>query len=369
MEASNAMRRLGLPLAVVSSFGVASDGLLVKLGIRDGLSDAAVVIWKYVAASVAMAAILCALWAVDRLGWSGSEPFITWPSPLGRRYIAVASVVMVCIEICYTLGFAFTTSANVLAFSSLAPLWSALFSRLLLNSRAPMRTLVAAVVALAGSIVVAVGVGLGSEEGRTAGEPLSRRVLGTLLAVGTGFFLGIFVVLIEMAAVRTPEAQMLYANLAGFVTTAGAGFALAPALQPAGAPLAPSAAAVGWLLINGTLCTGLSITGFTLAGRLIPATEVSLIVQLEGLLGPLSTFIVLGEVPTMYTVAGGIIVVVTVAVHEALAFREDTLAHAHGGARGSDGEPESGAFAGLTPALSVNGAPSTAGPQAAGREK
>mmetsp|Transcript_19165 Transcript_19165/g.51614 ORF Transcript_19165/g.51614 Transcript_19165/m.51614 type:complete len:347 (-) Transcript_19165:239-1279(-) len=312
-------RRWGLPLTVVSMIGISVDGLLVKLAIQDGLSPATAVIGKYVFATTALICFLALLYVLDKHGVSGKSPFICMPSALGWKHIAAAAFLTTLVELCYTLGFHYTTSANVLAFSSLAPLWSALLSKLWLKVHVPRRTIIASLLALAGSVVVAVGVGFEALTG-----DVGIQILGLLLAIGTGVFVGFVVTIVQSAAMHAPETQMLFANLIGFIVAGIAGFALLPALHPPDESIIPAnVIALLWIGINGTLGTALAMSGLTVAGRLIPATEISLLLQIESILGPLSTFLVLDEVPSLFTLVGGGFVVVTVAMHEALAFWEE----------------------------------------------
>lgn len=321
-------RRRGLLLAAVSVVGVSADGLLVKLSIRDGASPAATLIFKYASGAAGMAGILFSLMIVDRRfakdEWS---PFITRPTKLGWQYIAAGTLLMILIEVCYTLGFNYATSATVVAFASLAPIWTVLLSKPFLGLSVPLRTVVASGCCLAGSVVVGLGIGLDTSLNTSlSGQAEERRVVGLVCAIGTGLFLGAYITLVQSAAMRAPNAQMLYANTLAYVLLVFVGLALVPVLQDPGTAIAPEGRAILWLAINGFFCTSLSVATLTLAGALIPATEISLLTQIETVLGPLSTFIFLAEIPTTFTLAGGAVVVATVTTHELFAFREEALA-------------------------------------------
>mmetsp|Transcript_31026 Transcript_31026/g.71245 ORF Transcript_31026/g.71245 Transcript_31026/m.71245 type:complete len:257 (-) Transcript_31026:246-1016(-) len=230
---------------------------------------------------------------------------------------------------CYALGFFFTTSANVLAFASLAPVWAALMSWPALKTIPPRRTLVACVFALAGSVVIGLGFGLGGPTDASQTETYrTYRALGLSFAVCTGISAAAGLTLIQKASIRAPETNMLIAHGLGSALAGAAGFALltSPIFHPLGTPLYPGLAATGYLVACGVVCSALGISALTLACRFIPATEVSLLLQIEGILGPLSTFLALGEVPSVYTLGGGALVIFVVAVHEALAFLEEMRA-------------------------------------------
>jgi len=322
-------RRIGLSLGVFGTLAVAADGLLLKLAFASGASAAVAVIYKYFAAAATMVLFLTAAHMRDRLvkgSGKGLEPFLPVPSRLGVKYIVMSAGLNIILEMCYALGFFFTTSANVLAFASLAPVWTTLFSWPALKTIPPRRTLVACVFALAGSVVIGLGFGLAGSADQSQTETF--RALGLSFAVGTGISAAAQFTLIQKAALRAPETNMLVAHGFGVALAGAVGFALLPSpiFHPPGTPLYPGQAATGYLVACGIVCSALAISALTLACRFIPATEVSLLLQIEGILGPVSTFLALGEVPSTYTLAGGVLVIFVVAVHEALAFREEMRA-------------------------------------------
>jgi drug/metabolite transporter (DMT)-like permease len=69
---------------------------------------------------------------------------------------------------------------------------------------------------------------------------------------------------------------------------------------------------LGLLVLLGVGQMALGLALFTVGARLIPASEVALISQLEIVLGPLWVWIVLSEQPPLLTIVGGGIVIVAV---------------------------------------------------------
>lgn len=151
-------RKLGIPLAALAIFGISCDALLIKLAGDAGASAAVVVIVKYGAITFFMALILAAMRVIDVVRPPASGPLLQRPTPRGAWYMCYASVLCTLESLSYTLGFAYTTSANVLAFAALAPMWSALFTWFYLSIIVPARTRVAVSVGLLGSGIVAYGV-------------------------------------------------------------------------------------------------------------------------------------------------------------------------------------------------------------------
>jgi drug/metabolite transporter (DMT)-like permease len=53
----------------------------------------------------------------------------------------------------------------------------------------------------------------------------------------------------------------------------------------------------------------------TIAPRFIPAAEVNLFFLLETILGPIWVWLVIKEQPSLETIIGGVIIIVTIAIH------------------------------------------------------
>ena len=95
-------------------------------------------------------------------------------------------------------------------------------------------------------------------------------------------------------------------------------------------PLAVSSADMLWLAILGVLVLPTAFGLLTLAPRYIPSPEVSLIMQLEAILGPLWVWLGVGEVPPVATFVGGGIVLVTLVAHSSLGIRAHRRRHRPG---------------------------------------
>jgi drug/metabolite transporter (DMT)-like permease len=59
----------------------------------------------------------------------------------------------------------------------------------------------------------------------------------------------------------------------------------------------------------------------TVGTRFLPATEVSLFLLLETILAPIWVWMVFGELPPEATLAGGILILVTLVLHTIVGFR------------------------------------------------
>ena len=70
------------------------------------------------------------------------------------------------------------------------------------------------------------------------------------------------------------------------------------------------------------MCVALPFVLVTIAPRFITAAEVNLFFLLEVILGPIWVWIVVKEQPSIETVIGGIIIIVTIAIHSFLALKK-----------------------------------------------
>lgn len=133
-------------------------------------------------------------------------------------------------------------------------------------------------------------------------------------------------VLGDVASLTIAITLALYFIAVRFVTRHNGGKSLVPVL-PIGCflaaafclvmgadPFEVTARDMLWLWLMGGVMAPVAIPAFTLAASMISAPECSLIQLLEMVLGPLWTWLVLGEVPSLATaVAGACLVVVLVA--------------------------------------------------------
>ena len=70
------------------------------------------------------------------------------------------------------------------------------------------------------------------------------------------------------------------------------------------------------------MCVAIPFVLVTLAPRYITAAEVNLFFLLETILGPLWVWFVIKEQPSLETIIGGVVIVVTIAIHSILALKK-----------------------------------------------
>ena len=69
----------------------------------------------------------------------------------------------------------------------------------------------------------------------------------------------------------------------------------------------------------------LSVVFLTRAPTNIPAPEVSLIILLETMLGPLWVWMAIAEQPSVQTMAGGALIIVVLVIHSVISLRQSRL--------------------------------------------
>jgi len=87
-------------------------------------------------------------------------------------------------------------------------------------------------------------------------------------------------------------------------------------------PLSVGASDMLLLVVMGSLVMPVPLALMTVAPKLIPAAEVSLIMLLETFLGPLWVWLVIGQRPAVETVLGGGVLMATLIVHALVGWRE-----------------------------------------------
>ncbi|KAJ1624904.1 hypothetical protein T492DRAFT_1043356 [Pavlovales sp. CCMP2436] len=306
--------RVGIALALFAVIAVSSDGVLVKLASKEGASVVSVIIFKSFTAALTMAFLQLTVEPLLSVMQGQKAVFFPPVSRLGLAHICTGGGFSMVVFVGFTLSFYFTTSANVLAFTALAPIWTSLLAKPVLGERVLWRTVWANVGALLGTVVVVIGVALFGGETSSAQGAIN----GIICAILTGLASAGYFVTNRSAHVRAPGTPMVYAGLLGMILATLLGLALTPVLHPSSASLAPPRAAILYLVLNGCCCVALALFALTLAFRFSPPSSVSLIMQLEGLLGPISTYLILNEIPSPFTLAGGSLVLLMVIGHEAL---------------------------------------------------
>jgi len=271
---------------LITGFGVLAvtpDGLLTRLISTDPWT---LLFWRGVLSSLGLNLILLLIYR---------GRFFAAYRDIGSAGLLVSLVFGVG-TVAFIYALTHTTVANTLFLASTSPLFAALIGWGLLRDPVPPRTWIAIAVALGGvSIIVSGGLSTGALMGNLAG-------LGAAVSLAVSFSL-----------VRHQEARdMLPAiGLGGLVT--------AVIVLPLAAPASLTEHDVIYLMLMGLVVLPVSFGLMFVGPRYIPAAEVSLMLLLEAILGPLWVWLVLDEHPGNRTLIGGAIVIATLAVNAAWA--------------------------------------------------
>lgn len=186
---------------------------------------------------------------------------------------------------CFIFAVRETSVGNSLFIISASPVFSALISWVALGERPDRRTLRTIVIALAGVGLIAFG-------GDKAGGPNS--LAGDLAALGAAFFLATSFVISRSARPRDMTPML---GPAAMATALVASFMVTDFTVPAGS----------WppLLVMGLLVMPVGTSCLATGPRLIPAVEVSLLLLIEAVAGPLIVWWALSEYPGDMTLVGG----------------------------------------------------------------
>ena len=256
------------------------DAPLVRLIEADAFTTA---LWR----GVLMALGFAALALLQRRGalWADVRAF--------GRYDLLAAVAFAAGNLCFVIGAKLIPVANLLLFVATTPLATAAMARLLLGERLQPSTLMAILGAFAGIVVLVAG------ELRAEAD-----VIGHLVGLGVPLSSGVFFTLLRRA--RSSNTGPILVAAAGIVAAAMLPFAWTPVMP---------AASVPYMVLLGLVVIPVAFTLISQGPRYLPAAEASLLMLLETVFGPVWAWLLLSELPTPAALAGGVLVLGSVAGH------------------------------------------------------
>jgi drug/metabolite transporter (DMT)-like permease len=277
---------LGIGLALTGVLVLSPDALLIRLIDTD---RATLLFWRSLLQGLT-------LWAFLALYYRAALPRIV----LATGWIGIpAALVFGLTAILFVLSITLTNAANTLFMMATSPLWAALISWLFLGERVALRTWMAIFSALVGIVIIFSG-GIGD-----------GTLIGDVIGLAAAFSLAT-----QLTIARHARSTNLVPALAGGVLLASGIVGITFA-----SPMSVKGDDVVWLALLGVFVVPVAFGLLTLAPRYIPSPEVSLIMQLEAILGPIWVWLGVGEVPPIATFIGGAIVLVTLTVHSILGLR------------------------------------------------
>ncbi len=204
---------------------------------------------------------------------------------LGGALISVAGITFI-------QALAHTTIANALFILGAIPFFAALFARLLLGEqlrRTTLLTMLAAAVGL--GIMVVQGINIGSG-------------FGNAMALITAISFALYAIIVRYKRQTEMLPVMLISSVIVITITL---------LVKSGDMAIPLRDILLCLFWGGCL-SGYVNWAFIVASRHLAAAEVTLVMLLEFALGPLWVWMFIGETPSLWTVMGGCLIIVAVAL-------------------------------------------------------
>jgi len=210
-----------------------------------------------------------------------------------------SAATIVCGSILFVSSLKQTAAANTLIILAATPVLSSLLSYLFLREKIARRTWLAILFCFSGILLI------------FSGSLRSGLLLGDLFALGATCMWASNLVILR----RGKDVNMIPANVLGNLTVVPIAFFCGAA------PLHLSPTDASYLLLLGGLLLPVSFALITLGPRYLSAPEVSLILLIETILGPIWVWLALDEVPEVTTLIAGCLILGTLVVHTLFGMR------------------------------------------------
>ncbi len=280
-------RLKGLLITLAGVLIITPDSLLVRLISADHWT---VLFWRGLLSG---AMILLTLVLRQR------AEFLPKTLAIGRMGLLLA-VLFSLGTVSFIISLRLTTAANTLFIVSSAPIFAAIMARAFLSESVSRRTWLTIAFSLAGILIIALG--------SAGGGPGS--LWGDLAALVTA---------VSIACTFTIARR--YRNVSMVPAMGLSGLVTAMIALPLAQPLMVSASDSLCLSAMGLVVIPLAFSLMTIGPRYLPAPEVSLILLLEAVLGPLLVWLVLHEHPGNASLIGGAVVLGTLFLANVTSFR------------------------------------------------
>ena len=281
MELSD--HRKGLFLTFIGVLILSPDALLVRLIQCDIWT---LLFWRCLLTSIMMSLLLAIRYR---------RQFFHSFYAIGRTGIVSASLITIG-SLLFVGSLKQTTAANALVILAAAPIFSSLLSWLILRERILLRTKIAIFACFSGIMLI------------FSGSLQHGLLLGDLMALGATIMWGAYPVIIR----KGKSVNMIPANVLGFLGV------VPIALLFGAQPFIVTSIDAGLLFLLGGVVLPISFAMISLSPRYLKAPEVSLILLIETVLGPVWVWLVLGEVPHSKTLVAGFLILGTLLIHTLL---------------------------------------------------
>ncbi|MCF6266541.1 MAG: DMT family transporter [Desulfuromusa sp.] len=212
----------------------------------------------------------------------------------------LSAVTIIIGSLLFVSSLKHTAAANALIILAATPIISSLLSWIFLREKIPRRTWLSIFTCFGGILLIFSG-------------SLQKGLLpGDLMALGATAMWGSNLVIIRSGK----AVNMIPANVLG-------NLCVVPIVYFLGAqPLLVASVDAGLLLLLGGVILPVSFAMITLSPRYLQAPEVSLILLIETILGPIWVWLVLEEVPHSRTLIAGLLILGTLLTHTLFSLRQ-----------------------------------------------
>ena len=219
---------------------------------------------------------------------------------LSTGYPGVAySITFALTNITFIISIQNTNVANTLVMVALAPMLSAILGLIFLKENPEQKTWIAIIITTLAAIYIfydSVQIG---------------NFLGDIFGLITALGLAVGAVIVRSAKNRNLVPSAVVGKL--FVAIIAFFFVDSFELSNKDLIIVPAMC---------ILCVAIPFVLVTIAPRFITAAEVNLFFLLETILGPIWVWMVIKEQPTLETIQGGLIIILTIAIHSVLAIKK-----------------------------------------------
>ena len=275
----------GLLITITGVLVITPDSLLIRLLDTDSWTT---MFWRNFLSGVV---IMLGLWVYYR------SDFLQQVKSIGRAGLLM-SVVWAVGTFCFIYSVKTTLVANTLFIVSISPVFAALIAWLVLKEPVSKHTWLTIIATLTGIGIIAYG----------SMEPGGQgNVLGDIAALGTAIAVAIsFSIARHRKSVSMIPALGISSLLAGLVA-----LPFSTALDISMETMIPAA-------LLGLFIAPVGASLLVIGPRYLPAADVSLLILLEAVLAPLWVWWALGEFPGHYTLVGGGLVLMTLAISNSI---------------------------------------------------
>ena len=219
---------------------------------------------------------------------------------LSTGYPGVAySITFALTNITFIISIQNTNVANTLVMVALAPMLSAILGLIFLKENPEQKTWIAIIITTLAAIYIfydSIQIG---------------NFLGDIFGLITALGLAVGAVIVRSAKNRNLVPSAVVGKL--FVAIIAFFFVESFELSNKDLIIVPAMC---------ILCVAIPFVLVTIAPRFITAAEVNLFFLLETILGPIWVWMVIKEQPTLETIQGGLIIILTIAIHSVLAIKK-----------------------------------------------